>query len=204
MLFKRCGKGPRIASTATVAASAIIVGDVTVRDGCFIDHGVVIESSGPPIVLSHDVAVIAATVVRSVGGESRPAFPVAIGARTLIGPHCSLVGCTIGRRCYVATGVMVFHGALVGDGTRLGAGSIVHIGTVLPEQSRVGLRHVAVPSAGGALVTSDLDVARTEIAEADFFGTVFDEARDGQAQLHDDSMEKLLREVRRWRDEPLG
>jgi carbonic anhydrase/acetyltransferase-like protein (isoleucine patch superfamily) len=103
----------------------------------------------------------------------------------------------------VATGVIVFQGALVGDGTRLGAGSIVHIGTVLPGESRVGLRHVAVATEEGALVTWDLDEARKAIAEADFFGTVFDEREYEQSRLHDEVMERLLREIRGWRDEPL-
>ncbi len=38
----------------------------------------------------------------------------------------------------------------------LGAGSIVHLRPVLPAESRVGPRHVAVPAEGGLLVTSDL------------------------------------------------
>jgi carbonic anhydrase/acetyltransferase-like protein (isoleucine patch superfamily) len=90
MLVTRSGNTPRIAGTATVAASAIIVGDVTVR-GCYVDHGVIIESSGPPITISHDVAIFAGAVLRSVGGESRPAFPLNVGDRTLIGPQCSLL-----------------------------------------------------------------------------------------------------------------
>ena len=44
--------------------------------------------------------------------------------------------------------------------------------------------------------------ARKTIAEADFFGTVFDERKDEQGRLHDEVMERLLREIRGWRDEP--
>jgi hypothetical protein len=45
--------------------------------------------------------------------------------------------------------------------------------------------------------------ARKAIAEADFFGTVFDERKDEQGRLHDEVMARLLREIRGWRDEPL-
>jgi carbonic anhydrase/acetyltransferase-like protein (isoleucine patch superfamily) len=66
---------------------------------------------------------------------------------------------------------MVFHGAIVGDGCRLGAGSIVHTGAWLPDRTRVGMRQFAVPGPdGAAVVTSDLDAVRasarsTRIAE---------------------------------------
>jgi carbonic anhydrase/acetyltransferase-like protein (isoleucine patch superfamily) len=48
----------------------------------------------------------------------------------------------MGAAVYVATQVMVLHGAIVGDGCRLGVGSIVHTGTLLPDRTRVG--HAAV------------------------------------------------------------
>ncbi len=104
-----------------------------------IDYGAVIASSGPPVALGPGVVVMANATIRSVGGEHRPAFPVEVGADSLIGPLAALTGCTVGEACYLATGVMVFHGATVGDGSRLGAGSIVHTGAQLPPGSRVGM-----------------------------------------------------------------
>jgi carbonic anhydrase/acetyltransferase-like protein (isoleucine patch superfamily) len=178
---------------------------VTIGEGSYVGQGVVVESSGAPIILGREVVVFSGTVIRSVGGEARRSFPVRIGDRTVIGPLSALAGCTIGSRCYVATGVMVLQGATVGDGTRLGAGSIVHLGAVLPPGSRVGLRHLAVPAEdGGVLVTSDLDKARKAIADADFFGTVFGEEASEQNRLHDQVLARLLEEVGSWADEPLG
>ena len=72
---------------------------------------------------------------------------------------------------------MVFHGAVVGDGCRLGAGSIVHTGARLPERTRVGMRQFAVPGpTGAAVTTSDLDEARGLLAAADFYGKAFAES----------------------------
>jgi hypothetical protein len=57
---------------------------------------------------------------------------------------------------------MAFHSAIVGDGYRLGAGSIVYTGAGLPDPARVGMRQFAVPGPdGSAVVTSDLDEAST-------------------------------------------
>jgi carbonic anhydrase/acetyltransferase-like protein (isoleucine patch superfamily) len=146
---------------------------VAIAAGCYVGHGVVIESAGPPVRLETGVAVVPGTVIRSTGGDGRPAFGVHVGARTLIGPQCALAGCRLDEDCYVATAVMVFQGAEVGSGSRLGAGSIVHVGTRLPPGSRVGMRQMAVADREGPLVTSDVAAARDALAGADFFGEAF-------------------------------
>jgi carbonic anhydrase/acetyltransferase-like protein (isoleucine patch superfamily) len=202
VLFSRNGLKPAVDATATVAPSASVVGNVTVGAGCYIGHGAVVESSGPPVELGSGVLLMANTVIRSTGGRHRPAFPVTVGANSLVGPQSALIGCRIGADCYVATAVIVFQGAEVGDGTRVGAGSIVHAGAQLPPASRVGFRQVAAPDGTGVRVTSDLDEARRLVGQADFFGTVFDAREDDTVTLHRQAIEALQREVSEWRDEP--
>src|SRR6266536_2565740 len=141
MLFERNGTRPTVDPAALLAPSASIVGDVTIGAGSYIDHNVVIESSGAPVTLEDEVVVFAGSVLRSVGGASRPGFELTIGAHSLVAPQCTLTGCQIGRDCYLATGVIVLQVASVGDGSRLGIGAIVHVGTALPTLARVGLRH---------------------------------------------------------------
>ena len=75
---------------ASVAPTAVVVGDVAIAHGCYLGHGVVIESGGPPVRLERDVVVMANTVIRSLGAKGRPEFPIHVGARTLIGPQCAL------------------------------------------------------------------------------------------------------------------
>jgi len=205
MLYERNGRGPRLHSSTVVADSARLIGDVTVGERCYIDHGVVIESSGAPITLGDETIVLANSVLRSVGGTSRPAFPVTIGRRTLVGPACVLTGCQVGANCYLATAVLIFHGAEIGDDTRVGAGAIVHHHTRLPRGGRVGLREIAVPGEAGPVCTGDVATARELLARADFFGTVFEEEEPvDQAELHDRVFTRLLDEVMGWDDRPLG
>ena len=204
MLYERNGRTPRLPASAVVADSARLVGDVTVGERCYIDHGVVIESSGAPITLGDETIVLANSVLRSVGGASRPAFPVTIGRRTLVGPACVLTGCQVGAHCYLATAVLIFHGAEIGDGTRVGAGAIVHHHTRLPRGGRVGLREIAVQGEAGPVCTGDVAMARELLARSDFFGTVFEEQPVDQAELHDRVLTRLLDEVMGWDDRPLG
>ncbi|HEX6535211.1 MAG TPA: hypothetical protein VF041_11465 [Gemmatimonadaceae bacterium] len=202
MLVERDGQQPRIHPSAIIAESAVIVGNVTVGARCFVDHGVVVESSGAPVILEDEVIVLANSVVRSVGGRSRPPFPVHVGPRTLVAPGCVLTGCRVGARCYVATGVLVFHGADIGDGTRLAVGSIVHHHTRLPPESRVGLREIAVSDGAGVLCTGDTAAAREALARSDFFGRVLGEQVADQEELHDNVITRLLEELRGHVDRP--
>jgi len=79
MLVARNGIAPKVEPTARIASTATVVGDVTIAADCYVDYGVVIASSGPPIELGAGVSVLANAVVRSVGGHGRPAFPARIG-----------------------------------------------------------------------------------------------------------------------------
>lgn len=55
--LERNGAQPQIATSARIAFTARLVGDVRVGADCVIDHGVVITSSGPPVVLGAGVVV---------------------------------------------------------------------------------------------------------------------------------------------------
>jgi carbonic anhydrase/acetyltransferase-like protein (isoleucine patch superfamily) len=179
------------------------VGNVQIGAGAYVAHGVVIESSGPLIEIAEEVIVFAGAIIRSVGGRSRPAFPVRIGERTLVSPLCVLTGCQVGRNCYVATGAVLLQGVTLGDHVRVGAGAIVHATTALPERARVGMRHVAVPTPDGFLSTADVERAREAVAAIDFFETAFGAAGEDQAELHAQVMARLLDEVHAWQDQPV-
>ena len=194
MIIERNGCSPSIHPSARVAPSAQIIGDVTIGEQCYVDYNVVIESSGAPIQIQDHVIVLANAVIRSVGGSSRPPFPVQIGDHTLISPLCALAGCQVGRNCYIAAGVTILQGAVIGDSSRVGAGAIIHAKTVLPVRSRVGIHNIAVPTESGFLATSDVEAARKWIAAADFFKTAFDE--QVQERLHANVINQRLFTVR--------
>ncbi len=204
VLIERNGEAPRVHAGAQIAPSATIVGNVEIDARAYIDHGVVIESSGPLVEIGEEVILFSGAIIRSVGGTSRPGFPLRIGERTLDSPLCVLTGCGIGSKCYVATGAIVLQGATVGDHVRVGVGAIVHATTMLPDRARVGMRHLAVPTADGFLSTGDIEQTRDIVAGMDFFETAFGAGGDDQAELHTQVMSTLLDEVHAWRDKPLG
>ncbi|TQL96282.1 carbonic anhydrase/acetyltransferase-like protein (isoleucine patch superfamily) [Actinoallomurus bryophytorum] len=200
MLVQRNDVGPIVARDARIAESARIVGNVLIGEGCVVGHGAVIESSGPEVRLDAGVVVLPGAVVRSVGGAHRPAFPMRIGAESLIGPLVSLTGCVIEAACYAATGAMVFQGAVVGEGSRLGAGSIVHVSTLLPPGSHVGTHHHAVPDGDQVLITAD---AAEASRMADLDSQALDDGHNDLAALNRRSSAILRAEASDWTDRAL-
>jgi carbonic anhydrase/acetyltransferase-like protein (isoleucine patch superfamily) len=204
VLIERNGAVPRVHASAQIAPSATIVGNVLIGARAYVDHAAVIASGGPPVEIADEVIIFPGAIIRSVGGTTRPAFGVHIGERTLVSPLCVLTGCTVGGNCYLATAAVLLQGATLGDHVRVGAGAIVHATTVVPARGRVGMRHVAVPTAEGFLSTPDVERAREAVAALDFFETAFGADEDDQADLHAQVMAALLDEVHAWQDKTLG
>jgi carbonic anhydrase/acetyltransferase-like protein (isoleucine patch superfamily) len=203
LFVTRNGQTPSVAPDAQVASTVHVIGNVEIGARAYIDHGVVIESGGPPIKVGAEAVMFAGAVVRSVGGSSRPAYAVEIGERSLVAPGCVLTGCRVGSNCYIATAAILLQGASVGDHVRVGAGAVVHATTEVPAGSRVGMRHVAVRTADGFISTANVEEAREAIAELDFFEKAFGVDAPEQADLHEQVMTTLLDEVHGWDDEPM-
>jgi carbonic anhydrase/acetyltransferase-like protein (isoleucine patch superfamily) len=200
VLVTRSRISPSVAATARIASTAQLVGDVQVGEDCVIDYGAVLLSAGPPVVIGAGSVVMANAVIRSSGGSHRPAFAANIGEDVLVGPLASLVGCTIEDAVYVATGVMVFQDVVVGGGSRLGAGSIVHVGARLPAQSRVGMRQYAVADDDETVITGDVERARAVLSRADFFTRAFAEDEHDLESLHRSAVSRLRAEAADWSD----
>src|SRR5579872_4498048 len=165
MIIIRNNIKPSISSSARIASSAKIIGNVTIGERCYIDHNVVIESSEAPILIDSDAIVMTSAVIRSTGGQNRPSFPVHIHGHTLISPLCSIAGCIIGHNCYIATGVIIFQGASIGAHSRISVGAIVHFNTQLPPNSHVGIRHIAVSTESGLSISADSKQAHEWLAK---------------------------------------
>lgn len=142
MIVTSNAKKPKIHSSAYVAPSATIAGDVTIGSGCAVLHGAVVVSEGAAITIGSDTVVMENAVLKASGGKALQ-FPLAIGERCIIGPHAYVVGATVGEGCFVAAGTKIFNGATLGDGSGVALGGIVHVNTRLPEGASVPMLHVA-------------------------------------------------------------
>ncbi|HEY8321905.1 MAG TPA: hypothetical protein VIG46_08985 [Candidatus Baltobacteraceae bacterium] len=115
MIFSSGTKKPKIHSSAYVAPTAVISGDVEIGSGCAILHGAVITAEGAPLRIGSDTVVMENAVLKASGG-SATTFPLEIGERCIVGPGAYVVGATVGEGCFIAGGSRLGNGATMADG----------------------------------------------------------------------------------------
>jgi carbonic anhydrase/acetyltransferase-like protein (isoleucine patch superfamily) len=143
MLIRHRGFEPTIDERAFVAPTAAVVGHVSVGPRTRVMYGAVIDAEGSRVEIDECVIVAENAVLRATAAGDQD-HPVIVGDHAFIGPHATLLGCTIGRCVYIATGVTILQGAVLKAGASVAVGALVHAGTVIPEQFFVPPNMIAV------------------------------------------------------------
>ncbi len=168
MRIEHAGKCPLVDAGATIAATAVLSGEVTVAPGACILHGAVITAESGPISIGAETIVMENVVIR---GTER--HPVAIGNNVLVGPRAYLSGCTVEDEVFLATGVSIFNGAVIGHGAQVRINGVVHIKTRLAPDEVVPIGWVAVGDPAKILPPDRHDEIWAIQKELDFPGEVF-------------------------------
>lgn len=138
VIIKHKNKEPRINKTAYIAPNAVICGDVRIGKNARIMFGAQIIAESQPIIIGENCIVLENAVVRGTGKQ-----PVTIGNNCLIGPNAHLAGCTIEDNVFIATGASVFHEAVIKKGVEIRINGVVHLKTVVPENTTVPINWIA-------------------------------------------------------------
>lgn len=129
MLKEFAGKIPHVHSTAFVADSAVLIGDVVVEEGASIWYGAVLRGDFNRIVIGaksniQDNCVIHVDMKR----------PTIIGSHVTVGHGCVMEGCQIEDGAVVGMNSTVLTGATVGKQSLVGAGSLLKVNQNIPER----------------------------------------------------------------------
>jgi carbonic anhydrase/acetyltransferase-like protein (isoleucine patch superfamily) len=124
------GKTPTVATTAFVADTAVLIGDVTVEEGASIWYGVVLRGDIAPIVVHRN-----ANVQDNVVGHVDIDIPLIVGEGATVGHSAVLHGCTIGHHAMVGMHATVLTGATVGDEAVVAAAALVPENRIVPARS---------------------------------------------------------------------
>jgi carbonic anhydrase/acetyltransferase-like protein (isoleucine patch superfamily) len=129
MFIEYRGKMPRVAASAFVAPTAVLIGDVEVGEGASIWFGVVIRGDNGHI---------------SIGARSNvqdnAVIHVSEGSTTLVGEdvtvgHCACMeDCVIEPGALIGSNAVILNGARVGRRSLIGAGSVVAAGAQIPAE----------------------------------------------------------------------
>ena len=121
MILSFNGITPQIASTAYIAPSADIIGDVKIGGDSSVWFGTVIRGD------VHFIRIGTRTSIQDISmlHVTRKTHPLIIGDEVTVGHHVTLHGCTIGNRILIGMGAIILDGAEVGEGSIVGAGALV-------------------------------------------------------------------------------
>ena len=123
---------PSIASSAWVADSAQVIGNVELADNVSVWFGVVIRGDTETIRIGQGTNIQDGSVLHADVGK-----PLTIGAHVTVGHKVMLHGCTIGDGSLIGIGAIVLNGAKVGKGCIVGAGALVTEGKEFPDGSMI-------------------------------------------------------------------
>ena len=168
MQFEIGDARPRVDSTAIVAPTAVLSGDVTLGANVVVSSGAVILGDDGPVVIGPGT-IIRENVVLRAGSH----HPVRIGSNVLIGAQSALYGCTVDDEAFLETGVTVFHGAKIGTRAVVRIRGVVHVNSVLLPGAVVPIGWAAVGSPAATFPPSEHSQIWAIQQTLDFPGTVY-------------------------------
>jgi len=126
-------KIPLVPSSAFVAPSASVIGDVKLGAKSSIWYGCVVRGDVNSIKIGEktniqDGCIIHVAKTNAKGVE----LPTIIGSRVTVGHAATLHACNIADEAFVGMGATVMDGAKVETGAMVAAGALVPAGTVIP------------------------------------------------------------------------
>ena len=123
---------PRIADSAWVADSAVVIGNVELAEAASIWFGAVLRGDTESLSIGARSNVQDGSVL-----HADPGFPLVVGAGVTIGHQVMLHGCTIGDDSVVGIQAVVLNGARIGRHCLVAAGAIVTEGKQFPDGSLI-------------------------------------------------------------------
>ena len=127
MFIEYQGKSPRVAASAFVAPTAVLLGDVAVGEESSVWFGVVMRAENGTIRVGARSSIEDNAVVHA-SEHGR----VVIGNDVTVG-HCAVLDdCTIQDGALIGSNAVVLGGATVGERTLVAAGSVVTVDEQLP------------------------------------------------------------------------
>lgn len=126
------GISPTIHPSAFVAASADVIGRVTLHENTSIWHNATLRGDINEIVIGANSNIQDNAVVHLADD-----FGCYVGEFVTVGHSAILHACTVKDEVLVGMGAIILDGAVIGERSIIGAGALVTGGTIIPPGSLV-------------------------------------------------------------------
>ena len=168
MLIEHRGARPSVPESAWVAPTAVLSGAVVLGERARVLPGAVLSAEDGEVRLGADVVVLEHALIR---GRART--PATIGDAVLIGPNAHVNGATIEDEVFIATGASLFPGCVVGAGSEVRIGAVVHVNTRLEPGTTVPIGWIAAGDPAQLFSPDRHEELWAVQRELDFPGTVY-------------------------------
>jgi carbonic anhydrase/acetyltransferase-like protein (isoleucine patch superfamily) len=111
---------PQIHPSAYIAATAVIIGDVTIGEDVSVWDHVVIRGDNAPITIGR-----ASNIQEGVVLHTDEDYPLSIGHEVTVGHQAMLHGCTIHDGVLIGIQAIVLNGAVIESQSLIGAAALV-------------------------------------------------------------------------------
>ena len=125
------GIRPKIAESAFIEETAVVIGDVVICDESSVWFNTVIRGDVHFIRIGNRTNIQDLCVVH----VSHDIYPTTLGDDVTVGHHVVLHGCTIKDRVLVGMGAILMDGVVIGEDCIVGAGALITEQTVVPPKS---------------------------------------------------------------------
>ena len=126
------GTSPRVADDAYIAASAVVIGDVTLGPQSSVWHQATLRGDIERIVVGRGTNIQDNAVIHLADD-----LPCEIGDFVTVGHSAILHACSVDSECLIGMGATILDGARVGAQCLIGANALVTGGSVIPPGSLV-------------------------------------------------------------------
>ncbi|HEY0614257.1 MAG TPA: gamma carbonic anhydrase family protein [Candidatus Elarobacter sp.] len=127
MIIEYRGKRPKVAASAFIAPTAVLIGDVEVGEEASVWFGTVVRGDNGPIRI-HARANVQDNSVLHVSEHSE----TVVEEGATVG-HCAILeDCRIGKGALIGTNATILNGAVIGEQSLVAAGSVVGVNAQVP------------------------------------------------------------------------
>ena len=123
---------PRVATSAWIADSAQVMGNVELAEDSSIWFGAILRGDTETITIGRGSNIQDGSVLHADIGK-----PLTVGEDVTVGHQVMLHGCTIGDGSLIGIGAVVLNGAKIGKGCIVGAGALVTEGKEFADGSMI-------------------------------------------------------------------
>ncbi|MBW2492088.1 MAG: gamma carbonic anhydrase family protein [Deltaproteobacteria bacterium] len=126
MILTHKGRKPIIGHNVFIASTAVVIGDVNIKDNSSIWYGSVLRGDLAPITIGESTNIQDNCTIHTDYDK-----PAVIGNRVTVGHNAVVHGCIVEDNCLIGINSVVLSGARIKTGAVVAAGSLVKQGQVV-------------------------------------------------------------------------